>query len=210
MKIKNLMFYTAAAVLMAAAAASASENKAPVKAERTTLENLQTAFNGESNAKARYEAFAVKAEAEGYKGAAALFRAAAFAEALHASKHAKVIESMGAVPVAEIKPVKVRTTAKNLRSALAGETSEASAMYPEFIKKAKADKNDQAVMSFMGAMAAEKAHAKLYSLASANLKSWKAVKKFIVCQTCGYTTDELDIKLCPVCAQPRSQFKEIE
>ena len=43
----------------------------------TTLDNLQAAFEGESNAAAKYSAYAVKADAEGYKGAAVLFRAAA-------------------------------------------------------------------------------------------------------------------------------------
>ena len=36
------------------------------------MSNLQTAFNGESNAHARYLAFAVKADAEGYAGVASL------------------------------------------------------------------------------------------------------------------------------------------
>jgi len=44
---------------------------------KSTLDNLQTAYNGESNAEARYEAFAAKADEEGYKSVAALFRAAA-------------------------------------------------------------------------------------------------------------------------------------
>ncbi len=42
------------------------------------------AFNGESNANARYVAFAVKADEEGYKGVGSLFRAAARAEEIHA------------------------------------------------------------------------------------------------------------------------------
>lgn len=44
------------------------------------LENLQTAFNGESNANAKYLAFAKKADDEGYTKVGSLFRAAARAE----------------------------------------------------------------------------------------------------------------------------------
>ena len=42
-----------------------------------TLDNLQAAFNGESNAHARYLAFADKADQEGYGEVGSLFRAAA-------------------------------------------------------------------------------------------------------------------------------------
>ncbi len=53
-------------------------------ASATALDNLQTAYNGECNASARYLAFAKKAEAEDYGEEATLFRAAARAEQVHA------------------------------------------------------------------------------------------------------------------------------
>ena len=188
----------------------ASDKTAAAKLQPTTLENLQTAFDGESNAKARYEAFAAKADKEGYLGVAGLFRAAAFSESLHAAKHAKAIEALGGTAKADVKAPVVNSTKENLKAAMKGENYEARQMYPAFIKKAESDKNQQAAMSFKGAMATEKAHAKLFSKASADMNGWKAKKKFIVCQTCGYTTDDLTIKVCPVCSQPRGQFKEIE
>ncbi|HNW45395.1 MAG TPA: rubrerythrin family protein [Elusimicrobiales bacterium] len=191
--------------------AAAAVKKEAVKApEATTLENLQTAFNGESNAKARYEAFAAKAQTEGYLGAAGLFKAAALAESIHAAKHGKAIEALGGVPAADVKTPVVKTTLANLKEALKGENHENKKMYPAFVKKAEADKNMQAVYSFKGAMAAEAMHAQMFSQAIANLKDWKAKKKFLVCQTCGYTTMDLALKTCPVCSQPRSQFTEIE
>ena len=61
-----------------------------------TLNNLQIAFDGESNAEARYLAFAEKAEAEGYGKVASLFRAASHAEAIHARNHSEVIRAMEA------------------------------------------------------------------------------------------------------------------
>ena len=42
-----------------------------------TLANLQAAYDGECNARAKYTAFAVKAIAEGFRDVASLFRAAA-------------------------------------------------------------------------------------------------------------------------------------
>jgi rubrerythrin len=200
-----------AAVAMLAGAASATDKKeAAKKPEATTLENLQTAFDGESNAKARYEAFAAKAEAEGYLGVAGLFKAASYSEGLHAARHAKAIEALGGTPKADVKAPVVKSTKENLKAAIKGENHEAQKMYPAFLKKAEADKNQQAAMSFKGALATEKAHAKLFSKAAADLNAWKAKHKVIVCQTCGYTTDDLTIKVCPVCSQPREQFKEFE
>ncbi len=211
MTIKKTLLGVAALALLAGNVCAA-ENKAkvPAKPEATTLENLQTAFNGESNAKVRYEAFAVKAQAEGYLGAAGLFKAAAMAEGIHAAKHAKVIEALGGVPKADVKAPVVKTTKENLKEALNGENHEAKKMYPGFLKKAEADKNTQAMYSFKGAMAAEKVHAQYYAAALKDLNGWKAAKKFLVCQTCGYTTMDMNIKVCPVCSQPRSQFTEIQ
>jgi len=97
---------------------------------KTTLENLQAAFNGESNANAKYTAFAAKAEAEGYKSVATLFRATAMSEGIHAKKHAAVIVKMGAVPKADIAQPDVKSTKENLEAALAGETYEKGTMYP--------------------------------------------------------------------------------
>ena len=60
-----------------------------------TLENLPAAFQGESNAAAKYTAFAIKADADGWRGAASLFRAAARAEQIHAINHARGIKQLG-------------------------------------------------------------------------------------------------------------------
>ena len=87
-------FSFAAALTLALAAGA--------KASATTLENLQAAFNGESNANARYLAFAKQAQSEGYGEVASLFRAAARAEKIHATNHAAVIEELGALPQAQI------------------------------------------------------------------------------------------------------------
>ena len=53
-----------------------------------TLDNLQAAYNGESNAHARYLAFAEKADQEQFGEVASLFRAAAKAEETHANNTA--------------------------------------------------------------------------------------------------------------------------
>lgn len=180
-------------------------------AGKTTLENLQAAFNGESNAKSRYDAFAAKADEEGYKSVAALFRAASKSESIHAAKHADVIKKLGAEPKANIEKAEVKSTKENLEAALKGETYEKETMYPAFIKQAEAEKNAAAALSFKGAMAAEVEHAKLYAQANKELDSWKAAGKvFLVCTVCGYTTTDQNIKQCPICSVPREKFEVVK
>ena len=50
-------------------------------------DNLKAAFAGESQANRKYIAFATKADREGFRQAARLFRAAAEAETVHAHNH---------------------------------------------------------------------------------------------------------------------------
>src|SRR5450759_1916859 len=104
-RIKRLLFCAVVSCLMAGTVAAA-EAKTPAKA--TTLENLQAASNGKSHASARYAAFAAKADAEGYLGAGAMFRAASKSESIHAARHAKAIEALGAVPKADIQAPDVK------------------------------------------------------------------------------------------------------
>jgi rubrerythrin len=183
----------------------------PVMVEKTTLENLQAAFNGESNANSRYLAFAKKADEEGYGKVASLFRAAARAEQVHLERHGEMIKKMGAVPNAVIETPNVKTTAENIQAAMEGETYEYSKMYPEFLVKAQTDKNEDAIDSFEDAEKAEGIHAGLYKEALANLKSWKGMgKNFYVCPVCGNVMENMKMKNCPICGMARKQYLTVK
>jgi len=175
----------------------------------STLDNLQTAFNGESNARAKYLEFAKKADAEGYAKAAVLFRAAARAEEIHANNHAGVIRKLGAEPKADIQPVEVKSTVENLKVAIAGETYEYETMYAEFLVQAKAAGDAAAERVFRFACEAEKEHARLYSEALAHLEDWKVAVPFHVCPTCGWTAERVDFARCPVCGVKDERFEKI-
>jgi rubrerythrin len=179
-------------------------------AQQTTLANLQTAYNGESNACVRYGAFAARAEAEGYQQVASLFRAASRAEQIHAAKHADVIRKMGAKPLASIEMPDIKSTAENLKAAIAGEEYERDVMYPEFIKQAEAQNDAAAVRTFHGALAAEVEHAILYKAALANLKKSAAKATYYVCPVCGFTAEKLSFDKCPVCKVPGEKFEVIQ
>lgn len=182
-----------------------------VAAPGTTLENLQAAFNGESNAQAKYLAFAKKADEEGFGAVASLFRAAAAAEEIHLNNHAAVIKKMDATPKADIHAPDVKSTKENLQAAIEGETYEKTTMYPEFITVAKAEKNEDALRSFRYAKTAEGEHARLYGEALKNLDGLKGskAKDYYVCAICGYTVAQIDFSNCPSCGYPKEEYRKV-
>lgn len=189
--------------LLAAALIASAATTTPSK----TLDNLQAAFNGESNAHARYLEFAKKADAEGYGPVASLFRAAARAEEIHASNHAVVIKKLGGTPGAKIETAVVKSTKENLESAIKGETYEKDTMYPDFLKEARSVANKDAVQTFNYAKTAETEHAKLYANALNNLDKMKGKgEAYYVCTVCGFTTTKVAFTKCPSCFSPKEKY----
>ena len=182
-----------------------------IPVEKTTLENLQAAFNGESNANARYLAFAKKADEEGYGKIASLFRAAARAEQVHFENHTKVIKELGGTPTAKIEIPIVKSTAENLKAAFEGETYESTVMYPEFLVKARKDKNQGAMNTFEDAGKAEAVHAALYKKAMQNMSAWKGKGNgFYVCPVCGNVVEKMDFMRCPICDTSKKLFMAVK
>ena len=172
-------------ILIGAAIAAVTTAQASVSPK--TLDNLNTAFQGESNASHRYEAFAKKADSEGYVYAARLFRAASKAESVHRESHKKaILELGGKINDFKLDEVNPGTTAENLQAAIKGETYERDTMYPEFIALAKADGAKPAIRTLLYAQKAEVEHARLYQDALDNLGK-NADLTVYVCKVCGYT-----------------------
>jgi len=164
-----------------------------------TKENLQDAFAGESQANRRYLAFAKKAEKDGFKQVAKLFRAAAEAETVHAHAHLRVLGG-------------IKTTEENLQEAIAGEDHEFTEMYPGFLKEAEAEGNKAAVISIKNAMAVEKVHSDLYNGALMSVQSGSDLpeNKIWVCEVCGHTVVGGQPDKCDVCGAPKDKFMEIK
>jgi rubrerythrin len=158
--------------------------------------NLQEAFAGESQANRKYLAFAKKADAEGYKQVAKLFRAAAEAETVHALNHLKELGG-------------IKSTKENLREAISGETHEFQSMYPQMIADAETEGIKGALRSFNFANEVEKIHAGLYQKAVEQLGNNEDVD-YHVCQICGNTVEGEPPDKCPVCGALKKMFKKVE
>jgi len=164
-----------------------------------TRDNLETAFAGESQANRKYLFFAEKADQEGHKQVAKLFRAAADAETAHARNHLKVMQG-------------IKSTRENLLTAKGGENYEFTEMYPKFIKQAEAEGEDKAKDSFDLANKVERMHHDLFTAALSKVEKSAAIeeKPIYVCQYCGNTVEGEAPEKCPVCGAPRRMFKLIE
>lgn len=163
-----------------------------------TMENLQEAFAGESQANRKYLAFAKKADDDGLPQVAKLFRAAAEAETVHAHAHLRV---MGGI----------KTTIENLEEAIAGEGHEFKEMYPGFLATAQEEGNKPAEFSIKNALAVEEVHHDLYSKALEVVKGGGDLPEATihVCSVCGYTVENDIPDTCPVCNVPADKFSEV-
>lgn len=163
--------------------------------DQKTLQNLKEAFAGESQANRKYLAFAVKADQEGHKNAAKMFRAAAEAETIHAHSHLKAMKGVG-------------TTAENLKEGVEGETYEFESMYPDMVKQAEEAGEKEAARSFRFAMEAERVHAQLYQKLLDSLDSQEELT-FHMCTICG-NVELTPVDKCPICGAGAKAFKVID
>lgn len=162
---------------------------------KMTEENVKAAFAGESQAHMKYLNFAVKAADEGMTNVARLFRAASFAEQVHASAHLEVLGGIG-------------STADNLAEAADGENFEVEEMYPAFMVVAEDQEEFEAHQSFANAYEAEKQHHEFYVKAKEAVNAGSDVDLGIinVCSVCGCTLEGEAPKRCPVCGAKKEEF----
>jgi rubrerythrin len=190
--------------------AAVAANKSNHAVTTVTLDHLQEAFNGESNAHNRYLAFAAQADVEGYAQAASLFRATAKAEEFHSRNHAEVIRKMGAEPKMKLDKPVVKSTRENLQAAMEGEIYERDVMYPPMIDEAKAGKHPEAVRTFLYALSTEAEHARLFEAALKNLDKMRKTTTYYVCNVCGYTVASLNFLRCLVCGHSKTDYIAVE
>lgn len=159
-------------------------------------QNLMQAFAGESQANRKYLAYSKQAEKEGFPQVAKLFRAAAEAETVHAHTHLRTLGN-------------IKSTAENLRDAIAGETHEFKSMYPEMIQIAQEEGEKAAERSFRYANQVEMVHAELYRKALDHMDNLAEVD-YYVCSVCGYTCENEPPAKCPVCNAVAKAFFKVD
>jgi len=163
-----------------------------------TLENLKTAFSGESEARNKYTYYASKAKKEGYNQIAEFFEETANNEKEHAKLWFKLIHGIG-------------TTEENLIDAAEGEKYEWTEMYATFAKEAREEGLDDIAEAFEGVAKIEKTHEERYVALCKNIKENKVFQKdeevIWECGNCGHLVVSKEApEICPVCKHPKAYF----
>ncbi|WP_425447593.1 rubrerythrin family protein [Dethiothermospora halolimnae] len=178
-----------------------------------TAENLRSAFGGESQAHMRYRIWADKAEKDGFKNVANLFRAVSYAEEVHATNHFRALkDEAGDFSVTSGAGFGLSTTSENLEAARNGELHEIEQMYPAFMAVAEKQEEKAAINSMKFAIEAEKTHAELYKKAKEAVDADKdyETEKIYVCPVCGYTVEGEAPDKCPICLVKAERFVEFK
>lgn len=164
-----------------------------------TLENLLTAFAGESMARNKYTYYASKAKKEGYEQISAIFSETADNEKEHAKLWYKLAHGIG-------------TTAENLEDAALGENYEWTDMYAKMAETAREEGFPEIAAQMEGVAKVEKEHEERYRKLKQNIEENKVFEKDTEvewkCANCGYTyTGKQAYDVCPVCAHPQAYFE---
>lgn len=169
---------------------------------------LSQAVNGERAAAARYDAFAERAQSDGYPGVANLFRAQAKAERIHLRRFSELMKERG-MPLPPEEPVRldVSATDRNLQTAIMLEQAERDSTYLYAINTCNDAREEKVAKVFDVTRDSETEHANLCANALRNMKSMQNAKAFYVCPICGYTTD-VSLMACPACMH-RGSLDEI-
>lgn len=165
-----------------------------------TMQNLLTAFAGESQAHTKYLYYASKAKKEGYNQIGALFEETARNEKEHAKIWFKQLHD-GAVP----------DTLTNLADAAAGENYEWTDMYAGFAATAKEEGFEKLAYLFEAVGKIEKGHEDRYRALKASIEQGKVfareTEQVWVCSNCGHVHIGTHApEKCPVCDHPQGYF----
>jgi len=155
-------------------------------------EALQQAYVGEAKAVLRLKMYAEKADVEGYKQIARLFRVIAFSEEIHGKRALRVLKE-------------IKTTEENLADSFGSEKRVAEIAYDSFVKMAEQAGDKPALLHFSQSRDVEETHANLYKQAMNHFMEERETV-YHVCKVCGYVADGELPDECPVCAAKKDQF----
>ncbi len=165
-----------------------------------TEKNLQTAFEGESQARNKYTYYASKAKKEGYVQISKIFEETANNEKEHAKIWFKLLHNG-----------EIADTLTNLKDAADGENYEWTDMYATFAKEAREEGFNDIAFLFEKVAQIEKEHEERYRKLYKNIQDGTVFEKeqseVWECSNCGFSmTGTSAPEKCPVCAHPKSYF----
>ena len=181
-----------------------------------TLENLSSAFVGESMARNRYTLYAKVAKKEGFEQIAEIFLVTAEQERQHAKWLFNLIneikQSDDDVVVQAPVPNVLGTTAENLQAAIDGENHEYTEMYPDFADGAEREGHGEIAKRLRAIAVAEKHHEERFKKLLEQVKAKTVFKKekevSWSCRECGYVYEGKEApELCPSCDHPQAFYE---
>jgi rubrerythrin len=164
-----------------------------------TLDNLKTAFAGESEARNKYTFFAYVARKEGYHYIAKIFEETADNEKYHAMEEYKLLSEDS-------------STIENLKEAVGAENYESESMYPQFAREAELEGNQAAAILFNQIAKIEKHHrirfTKLLDLVEKQMVYKRDEPIKWKCSVCGYVYEGTEPPpRCPYCKHPQEYYE---
>ena len=164
-----------------------------------TIENLKTAFAGESQARNKYTYWAKQARKEGYHYIAKIFEETADNEMRHAKDEFNLLNGIG-------------STAENLKAAMEGEHYEVEVMYADFAREAEEEGNKEAETLFKQIAKVEAHHRDRYKKLLEMVKNGTVFKREKPikwkCGVCGYVHEGTEpLGKCPCCLHPKEYFE---
>ncbi len=174
-----------------------------------TEQNLLKSFAGESQARNRYDMFAMAAWNEGFEQIAFIFEETALQEKEHAKRFFKFLEG-GMVEITASYPAgKVGTTMENLKASAEGEHEEWTDLYPQFATVAAEEGFTEIATAYKMIAKVEAEHERRYLKLLQNVSEDKVFikdgKVWWKCLKCGYVYEAAKaFETCPVCLHPKA------
>jgi len=183
-------------------------------AESKTELNIQKAYKAEMRARASYQAYAQKAEAEGNPQLARMFRAVAASEEIHAHallralrETSRITADLWAAGVYDPETLK-ESTAMNLQRAIDAETEEYAVIYPRMMQDADIEGWGAARDIFQLVNRVERVHAAMFKEALDQLGRNQEAE-YHLCEVCGNTIERKPVGPCEVCDAPDTTFHAV-
>ncbi|MFA5072108.1 MAG: rubrerythrin family protein [Candidatus Pacearchaeota archaeon] len=181
---------------------------------KKTYENLLKAIAGESMARNKYTYFAEIAKDEVLMWVAKVFEETADNERAHAQEELeKLTEKVEMTNTYDIHPLS--NTLENLKNASSGEKYEFGTMYPEFVKIAHEENEEEIATLFQEILEVEEKHAERYDVLINLLETGKMFKRDEEvewkCLNCGYIHKGTSApEKCPLCTKPQGWYMPLK